>query len=66
MKFATMLVVALASFAIGAVACAVTGFLGFIGGIALLEKSEEDKPVNYDPGTPGHIDYKRMGPRPAA
>lgn len=61
-----MIVVALVSFALGAVACAVSGFVGFIGGIALAGQSEEDKPVNYDPSTPGHIDYKRMGPRPAA
>lgn len=66
MKFATLLVVALLSFALGALACAISTFLGFIGGIALTGHSDEDKKDEPIKSGPGHVAYRGTGPRPSA
>jgi hypothetical protein len=58
-KFATLLVVALLSFALGALACAISSFLGFIGGIAL----KKDEPIKSGPR---HVAYRGTGPPPSA
>lgn len=55
-----MFVIALLSCALGAVACAVSGFLGFIGGIALAGQSDEGEGETPKAG-PGVVRYQSMG-----
>lgn len=66
MKFATILVVALLSCMLGAVACAVSGVLGFIGGVALVGLSDEGKKDEPIKSGPGNVEYRGIGSRPAA